>query len=133
MLFDQRGARLNGSSFLSVSKRPFPRPNVSNYAPIFEGELEQAVTAVQLEFEADMGTMRFDRARADEQFCCDLPAGLVLSDKLENAPLRFRQVVEARLLRREFLGSPAPAHEVARDRWTQVMLPRRDCRKTVQD
>lgn len=35
---------------------------------IFQGELQQAVGADEFEFFADVGPMRFDGARADEQF-----------------------------------------------------------------
>ena len=38
----------------------------SQRGAVFQGELKQAMTAVQFQLGGDVGAMRFDRARADE-------------------------------------------------------------------
>ncbi len=56
----------------------------SERGAIFQGELKQTVAPAQIELGADVGAMRFNGPRADEQFRCDLPARLLLGDELQD-------------------------------------------------
>jgi hypothetical protein len=53
------------------------------------------VTAAKIEFLADVGTMRFDRAVADEKLFGNLFAGFVFGNVFENAAFGRREVFDA--------------------------------------
>ena len=52
---------------------------------VFEGEMKEAVTAAQFELGADVGAVRFDGARTDEQFGGDFATGLFLGYQFQDA------------------------------------------------
>jgi len=86
---------------------------ISEGGTIFEGELQQAVAAVQFQFAADVGPVRLHRARDDEQLRGDFPAGFIFGDELEYPAFRLGEVFQAGLVRGQRLGAAAPAHQAA--------------------
>ena len=98
-------------SAFTVSPRPEPRFRKASCCPlvsaletrpsetalqfplILEGELEQAMAALQAELGAHVGAVILDRARAETKFVGNLFAGFVRGDELEDAALGRGQVL----------------------------------------
>ncbi len=82
----------------------------------FVGECKfyQNVTAFKVEFLADVGAVRFDRAVADEKFFGDFLAGFVFGDEFENAPLGRREVFDAGFFLGQSGGAAAAFDEIRR-------------------
>ncbi len=62
---------------------------------MFEGEVEQRMTAVQIQFPADIFAVLVDGAFGDAQFVGDLFAGLVGGNHSEDAIFRRSEIVDA--------------------------------------
>lgn len=60
---------------------------------IVEGELQKAVAAVEIQLVADIQPVVFNGLDADAEQFCDLLAGAVLCNELEDAPLGSGQFV----------------------------------------
>src|SRR5881296_2332976 len=86
-----------------------------------EGEFEQGVAPLKVQFQADVGAVIIDRSGAEIQLTRDLLAGLAFGDQFENATLHRGELREARLLLRERAGARAPVDEVVRDRRAEVV------------
>src|SRR5580698_7840441 len=88
---------------------------LSERRTIFEGKLQQAMAAVQVELGTDVGAVRLHCARTDKEFRANFAAGFFLGNKLENPTFSLGEVVEARLVRRQLLGTIAAAHQITRN------------------
>ncbi len=79
-----------------------------------ESEFYQNVTAFQVEFLADVGAVRFDRAVTDEKFFGDFFAGFVFGDEFENAAFGRREVFDAGFFLGQSGGAAAAFDEIRR-------------------
>ncbi len=93
---------------------------------VLKGELQETVAAVDIEFCGDIRAVGFDGAITDAEVVRNFLAGLVQSNELQDTPLCRGQVGKARLFRQEVFCPLAPAHKVAGNRRTEVVLSHRD-------
>ncbi len=79
-----------------------------------ESEFYQNVTAAQVEFLADVGAVRFDRAVTDEKFFGDFLARFVFGNEFENAAFGRCEVFDAGFFLGQSGGATAAFDEVRR-------------------
>ena len=72
---------------------------------MFEGKLEQAVGSFDAKLAGDIGAMRFNRSRTDEELGCNFPGSLFLGNGFEDAAFRCGEVCECRSVSGERLGA----------------------------
>jgi hypothetical protein len=79
-----------------------------------ESEFYQNVTAAQIEFLADIGAVRFDRAVTDEKLFADFFARFVFGNEFQNAAFGRRQVFDAGFFIGQSGGAAAAFDEIRR-------------------
>ena len=89
---------------------------------MLDGELDQGVAAVQVEFGGDVVAVMFDGADADAQCSRDGAARLALSDQLQDAAFGGRELFERGFFRGERGGASAAPDEIGRERRADVLL-----------
>ena len=88
---------------------------------MFQREFHQTVIALQVEFEADVLAVGFDRQRADADGFGDFLAGFVFGDQFEH--LAFGGRKSGQPLRGRRGGLAALGNQKRGERRTDVMLP----------
>lgn len=93
---------------------------------MLQGKFEKGMTAVQMEFFADVGAMFFYGSQADEKLFANFFAGKIFGNEFQDAPFCSGQVVDRRLFLCK-LNSPTATIDQKRSQGVaRVMFARGD-------
>jgi hypothetical protein len=76
---------------------------------MLESKAEQGVTAMKVQFGADVGAMVFNGSSTYMQLSGDLRTRLCVCNKLQDTPFSLAEVIQIRLLRKKSLCTLAAA------------------------